>query len=153
MVFPFFPHKALNWGYLPRGPVSVWRRQGVRRRGQSNKPTSAGAPSLAESSKRETLYMPGEPSPWRDPARVLVMARRDPGEAWNSGQHNGDQSAVRAETGDCSGEKMALECTTFIVFKRYVCMIWTMQWSTYLVYYSYLVMYSLIYIYLIHNWL
>lgn len=149
MVFPFFPHKALNWGYLPRGPVSVWRRQGVRRRGQSNKPTSAGAPGLAENSKRETLHMPRDSSPWRDPPRVLVMARRDPGEAWNSGQHNGDQRAVRAETGNCSGENMALECTTFIVFTLYVFMMGNMQWFFF--FNSYLVMYLLIYIYLIDH--
>lgn len=50
--------------------------------------------------------MPGEPSTWRDPPRLLVMAGRDPGEAWNSGQHNGDQRAVRAEAGDCSGKEV-----------------------------------------------
>lgn len=37
------------------------------------------------------------------------MARRDPGEAWNSGQYNGHQRGVGAETGDCSGKKRTLE--------------------------------------------
>lgn len=53
--------------------------------------------------------MPREPSPWRDPPWVLVMARRDPREAWNSGQYNGHQRGAGAETGDCSGKKTPLE--------------------------------------------
>lgn len=53
--------------------------------------------------------MPREPSPWRDPPWVLVMAGRDPGEAWDSGQHHGYQGGAGAETGDRSGKKIALE--------------------------------------------
>lgn len=50
--------------------------------------------------------MPREPGPWRDAPWVLVMAGRDPGEAWNSGQYNGHQGGAGAETGDRSGKKM-----------------------------------------------
>lgn len=45
------------------------------------------------------------------------MAGGDPGETRYSGQHNGDQRAAGAETGDCAGGKEILKITHIYRFQ------------------------------------